>query len=421
MAKSAYTNSKSRFRLSSLLLAMNMVLFIFVGRWSFDRLTSGRGVLSDMSDWLDLRYMLILSGIILLMFTRDKKPERMKFGDRWGKSAFYLMHLFFFYFILSSAWSPDPDLAFVKCVDVVCVLLMTVIVHLASKRKHREQIFRYFHICALAVASALGLVGIASFGASARLKVLGGGPNIFGRLMGVGGLCSFQLRKFWGIPGIIATVIFTALVMLSSSRGAIVSFVAAFSCLFLFGKTYSTVKKIVILIAITGLSYLVLFHTEIGNEAFERFRYRIIELTWEGGNYGHRDELFRHAVSVWERHPVLGTGINGWTALHYGNYPHNLFLEIGCEGGWIGFILLASSQVAAGVHFWLNRKRANILFICLWILYLLASQVSGDVFDARNVFIFMTIALYRQPLRKAAPPLSYPPADPRPHATAHVN
>ena len=66
---------------------------------------------------------------------------------------------------------------------------------------------------------------------------------------------------------------------------------------------------------------------------------------------------------IWQDNPVGGIGLGGWLGNRIpGAYPHNMFLEAGAEGGWIGFLLLFSAQVCAVVHFWKKPPKVELAF-----------------------------------------------------------
>ena len=79
-------------------IALNLVLLSFVGRWNFSRILPENSALLRFSALLDLRVLLILSGIAFLflrfMYRRNKRPDR-SLESKWAKASFWLSLTFF--------------------------------------------------------------------------------------------------------------------------------------------------------------------------------------------------------------------------------------------------------------------------------------------------------------------------------------
>lgn len=91
----------------------------------------------------------------------------------------------------------------------------------------------------------------------------------------------------------------------------------------------------------------------------------------------------------------------GWAGLEpilrpIGRYPHNLFLEVGAEGGVLAALALLA-LLAAAVSRSFKAARAGddsvVPVVALLVFWLVNAMVSGDANDNRGVFVFAAAAL----------------------------
>lgn len=117
-----------------------------------------------------------------------------------------------------------------------------------------------------------------------------------------------------------------------------------------------------------------------------------------------RSEFFVQAVRGIIENP-LGIGWGGFEKLHLGfsatgawppvrSYPHNLFLEVILEGGWIAGALLVSISIFALRRVW-RCPDMEVAAIPLAALLITATGVifSGDFNDNRDYFAYLGMAL----------------------------
>jgi len=368
-----------------------------VGRWNLSRILPNNILIDQLGFLLDLRLILLVSLVSLVFYVRVSTQAISKASPHrggWGKLAYSFLLMFFGYMFISVGWAPRTDIALNKGLDLLVVVILTISARIISFQRIFDQVCRVMHYMMFLVASILGLMGLVGLASSGqRLAVLGGGPNVYGRLVGIGGLCGLRFTNSFAWIGYGSTAVFASLVLLTGSRGAIGAFAVAATFLFLYTSSITIVRKIWLLILVAAAGTFVFGFTEFGIEATERFQHRVLDLTFEQRYVAGRDTLWSMAIQLWQEHPVFGLGLGGWLGIGLETYPHNMFLEAGCEGGSIGFFLLFCSQMFALVHFLINRKRVNSLFVSLWLLYFVSSQASGDFFDSRNVFLFMVIAI----------------------------
>jgi hypothetical protein len=88
----------------------------------------------------------------------------------------------------------------------------------------------------------------------------------------------------------------------------------------------------------------------------------------------------------------LGCGVSGFRAFR-GTYPHNLVLETAVETGLVGTGLLCLVMVSGAWAFRRLWRSADGATLAAFAFALVASQLSGDLFDSRGVFLFLLMAL----------------------------
>jgi O-antigen ligase len=145
-------------------------------------------------------------------------------------------------------------------------------------------------------------------------------------------------------------------------------------------------------------------------EYFATTLMRLELLQIERGEVG-RLERFRVAWDVISRFPemLMGLGIGGFSVAYAGfddyrgDYPHNVFLEVGSELGAIGVGALAAMVLWSFVRAQSNMRRAASIdegytanaLLALLAFSLVNASISGDVNDNRFLFAVMgTVSAY---------------------------
>lgn len=368
-------------------------LYLMTGRWTPIRLAHRKasslasGAADDYERLLvpfytEPRFWLV---IILASAGLTLKGRR----DRTTRTLALPFIGYFFYVLLSWFWSPDGLLATEKAYEVGLVAVATMsLLHLYAS-SHGESGFNATLAALFAISSlfaGLALVAVATGGSDGRIAVLGGGPNVFARAMGL----LVLIALYWSrrhppimLPVACAGVI---LVILSGSRGGLVALVAALCVHALMGV--GSLRRLVLPgAAAVGLVAVLLTSTPIGEAALESFHDRIELLLIQDRYTAGRDELYRSALELANLHPVLGAGLAGFTAHGYGSYPHNLFLELLSEQGILGLLAWLGAMGAA----WRIGSRMLVghhVALAGFALFLVSSQFSGDFYDCRAVYLF---------------------------------
>ncbi len=112
-----------------------------------------------------------------------------------------------------------------------------------------------------------------------------------------------------------------------------------------------------------------------------------------------RFTYYQSAIQAFLHHPFIGVGFGGWPISHgledISLHPHNIFLEILCETGLIGFILFLSLlySVFRNLKFHLifsTPERTSIALLTLFSF--INAQKTGDLHD--NLLLFFTLSLW---------------------------
>ncbi|WP_328477504.1 O-antigen ligase family protein [Actinoplanes sp. NBC_00393] len=312
------------------------------------------------------------------------------------------------YQAISATWTPPGTVIGPVIGDLAAVVFLIAAYYVMARwdRDHVTRITLYcFHAAAWVyfLAASTGR-GHASGG---RWAALGGGPNVFVRIMILGVITSLYLyarsdaKLRWLIP--IPLFLFGAIA--SGSRGGMAALaITAGVALLAFrprprwdqlAKPAGLLALLSIIVAVTA-----------GPTIAEFVQTRFVEATFQQGYLSQRDVLFAYALRLFWQRPLFGTGINGFvTELgDAGLYVHNLPLSIAAEGGFAGLTLLGLAWFTLW-HAYVRSPRAQrspearaAAYSGIFIGG--TSLFSGDYYDARLMWILLILAA----IRPAAPP-----------------
>lgn len=373
-----------------------VTIFLLIGRWSPYRL---QGIPTfELGLWREPRFWLagsIVIAALLIAGTRQAvwlHPAVKRLIHGTGAAGLMLL----LYMIGSVAWAPSEDLATYKAYELSLIGVVMAATIWTLPRLHPEGLHRSMWMTMLGLCFLLAMVTLLWGMHADRVAALGGGPNTFGRAMALMCLACMTFgyagSRAWTWLWLAIWMLGLILVVLSGSRGALLAGTMAMLVTFTLFRMKIT-RKIVVLASTAILVVATLTMTEIGQRTAQRFQHRIVELTFERAHTAGRERLFQQAIEIGAEHPILGTGAGGYNALTGDHYPHNWFLELFAEGGAIaltlGIVMLA--LVAAGLWRW--RQYLDPGMVGAFVLFFLFAQFSGELFDARGLFLMAVIAL----------------------------
>lgn len=130
----------------------------------------------------------------------------------------------------------------------------------------------------------------------------------------------------------------------------------------------------------------------------------LVDRLFDFGSYGSTQDLsslaryerYRFAWYLFEKSPLIGVGLGGYSALSGYEYPHNIFLEVGSTTGLIGLVAMLATVVAALVKVSElirapDRPRVALL-LALFAAGFVHQQVSFELAQAKGLFMVGMIA-----------------------------
>jgi len=368
--------------LGSVGIATGLLAFFLVsGRWNLSRMTSmDLGLLGEPRIFIAL----LLLVIALAPRLADRaRPNVRRAADR----TLALVSLFYGYMALTATWAPDGADR-MKLVELglvlVCVGATLRMTRVMDPSRVSELVWRWL----VPILVVFAMIGAGMGSGGGRLAVLGGGPNVFGRNMAL--LCvamvSLVLRR-GGSGFAMGAAVAGALVLLSGSRGALLACAAGVAVV-LYHNAGRLGRVVHVGLAVAAVAVVIVQLTELGTRAIEMFHHRVLQLAIEDGYDSGRSDVY---LSAWElgcQSPWFGIGLAGFEVLGNHVYPHNLFLEVFCEGGLVGIVLLMLVLAPPLVAVVRRRGGAASHDYGALVVVLFSAQFSGDLYDSRTVFVF---------------------------------
>jgi len=374
-------------------------------------------VYDERLDFFGVNFALILSSIYVFVSLFFIGSIRM---IKLTKSK-ALLYLFYFLIIASTPlfWLVYDviEYGYLKYLNfcLIAILMSVIIIERFDYSKVNKLLISLLAVSLfLAVLAVLGQE-ISENNDSGRLSVLGGGPIIFSRWMGLGILIlslmpqfrNYKIRYFF-------IVLFFILSLASGSRGPVLALVLV-CCLFLvinfkryFLRFFVIVSLLVGFVTLTGVS----------KEVEKLGRVERILMNFSSGGIvkkstGTRTQLMHGAVTVFKKYP-FGVGAGNWQGkaneiephnLMPLEYSHNIFLEVLNEYGVFVFIVLILLFIYV-FHFsyklmckyYDNESSLYTLLFYMLVYLFLNSQISGDINDTRMLFVIVSFILIKTPL-----------------------
>lgn len=375
-----------------------LALFLLTGRWSLDRvLGTDLGLLGQPAVW-------VVVATLVWAATR-MGPIRLRGGVAWLLACLA-------WAAVSVLWSPSPSALVDKLSGVILLLIMVAALEVGVARRDLGPLVQGLWSTVLLAGGGLLALAVLS-GKEGRLAVLGGGPNVFVRTMGamiVAAAATGARVPAARLPlGFLA--VFAALgAVRTESRGGMLAILCA--CAVLVATPGRTRASALRWLGGMALAVGVAAALDLVTPAREVIDHRFFKLTLQEGYASDRDVLALQAWALFREAPVAGQG-HGSFFLHTGrDYPHNIFLELACETGLVGVALFVAAVTSIFALQWKARRDPSRDLLALWVLYLVAAQFSGDLFDSRAVFVLPVLLRERARVHLEAPPPSAPGAPP---------
>lgn len=376
------------------ILIVSLFLAILSGAFSFERVTDSK--LNLPIFLLELRF--ILSSLFLVLLLGKMlafKQIRLVFAR---PLYFWLLisTLFFIYMCLTVYWAPSSMGISKRVPGLLLIIFFIVSIPLVFDNNINERIG--FVLLLITLTSVIYVVGgiVTDNLIVGRMSAFGGGPNVFARVVGMGVISALFLwvrynEKIW----LLFVPLFASITLLSGSRGGLLALVVGATIFLYFISRYQISKLLILFPSLAIGSLFVWFNSSIYELVVYTWTERIYHLTFVQKYTTRRDILFDTAWYMFESKPILGNGlyafaIQGGTEV---DYPHNLFLEAASEGGLVALSLLLTALVIISFKVRSLRSLEQQAMWSLGILYFIASQFSGSLYDTRFMWVFWAICL----------------------------
>ncbi|MBT5354910.1 MAG: O-antigen ligase family protein [Flavobacteriales bacterium] len=319
-----------------------------------------------------------------------------------------LLYIFYCFLIISSLilWIiyGVTDYGLVKFFNLVLIPLPISLV-IIEKFNNRDRDLMINILLGISVLLLLFTFFSLSTLSSTRSGVLGGGPIVLSRWLCFGAVVVLfhpRIKRF----KVIYILLFLFAALFTGSRGPIFSIFLVMILYFFFNFRKVFFRTIIL------LSFLIsiLFFTGIFDQLLQYNNVsRVFMNIGEGGfnKPNNRSYIFESSIQEIISYP-LGVGSGNFVEYtedpsFFKNkdlfYPHNLFFEILCEFGIITFLVfmiyLLQSLLSFKINLFNKRETRNMMFYSFAFLFF-NSMVSGDLNDARLLFVFIPLMLVKE-------------------------
>ena len=386
------------------LAGLALALYCLAGTWGLHRVMG-----LDPSLWWQPRSWAVAGLLWLAWWPRGARPGR---GQPCG-SVVAVELVWLGVSALALIWAPDIELASAATIDLALMALVALALHRLVRRGDAAALIDAFERAMLGLLLLLMAAAVAGGIGPGRLATLGGGPNVFGRNMGL--LCVLALdramrghgstrpvrheglaRFAW--PSIAAFA--GMLVALSGSRGAMFSTAIALACLMILGRA-RLARRLAVVAGFVVLALVVVATTELGAHVASSFATRVLDLFFREHYVSGRDRIYVIALEGGFEAPLVGHGLASFPAATKWPYAHNIVLDAWFETGALGvaalalyFATAARATLVARAH---ERVAARWVGIdglrAAALLILVASQFSGGRYDARGLLVLVALSL----------------------------
>jgi len=356
------------------------------GRFGLDRFGINIGLFGEPRWWL----IAMLLGTVLLAPAQVLWSGRLK--------LFYVSLLLYLSFVITSAlWTPDADRALEQIEDIPLLILLMGSMPLVFGENPQASV-QFFLKLLYWIATLFGVLGLVmgSRAADGRLSVLGGGPNVYARIMEMGVFAAIYLWTRTGKVRWLITIPFLcAAAVLSGSRGGIISLLAGVGVLMLTTQKPGRLLKFVAVMMILSALPIYLYADRLEMIVATRF----VE-TYQKQNIGGREFIYPHAVDTFKKHVLVGAGVDGFRQTGGAGlfYAHNMFLEVAAEGGLVGLALMFSVLLQCGSAFRHSVSLEGKVMAGTFVALFLSQMTSGTYYDARQMWTSAMLAVMLVPV-----------------------
>jgi O-antigen ligase len=344
-----------------------------------------------------------------------------------GLAPVTMAFVFIGWCILSTCWTVASHKTAYK--DVAYLLTFTMLALVVGGMviaNNRERTVRFFYF-ALAIALFMALVGLyiqfktGNFRRWGQLDGTGRVYLAFGHTVVNGAGIAFCIALFARVGtarqalGTLAFAVCGYFLLIGGGRGPFLG--AALAALVAistrppairngrFELPYATVAAVALL-AVAGAFVAYLFVSGNLTTTLARLTELQSEAERETSISGiNRWDLWKAAYRLWLTAPWVGHGLSSFPVLYNGIdtdmlHPHDIFLEMLCETGLVGFVLFLIFMWVSGRHASYARLVRDPLMVCV-VLFVITSAMSAlfgrDIVGVRKFFFAISLLALRPP------------------------
>ena len=365
------------------------VLLVFTNFFYLSLSISLRGIGSDASTML-IRFGIFAFFIFLHILRGNSgfKAIRNLFKSRLFLGYLLILLIGYISAIYSSSLVADKLSNLQDSIIYVVVPMALFIMYYGNYRDITDFPLYFAILTIISLISVLGFLDTSALVLDSRQSIssMGGGiGSIFlSRLGAIALICSilvvYYCKHFWHrLIGIVSSFVALFYLMLSSQRASIIGFLTAVLVWIYFGiNVQKNIRPIII------IGFLLIGIVAMNVEQFAVLdRFRDLENYQEYERYGDYETSLRLFIEK----PLFGHGLMGYYEQTGRQYPHNLFLEVMVEYGFLGLLIYFAmlSEVFGVIRRIFSKPNANhgmqaiaLSWIALFVVTLFAGNFTGS-------------------------------------------
>jgi O-antigen ligase len=319
------------------------------------------------------------------------------------KRFFYPLVLYILAGIVSTSFNDQyviniGDIFNLRIIQLI-FLMFLIAGHVSSDKRILDTTLDAY-VLSLFLMGLLNFFGIGDQFVHGRLYIFGENPNLTGMKTSLAFLIvtaklirnGFSIKRM--IYSIILVIPILNLLILSGSRGGLLSLVAGVFVMMLLLKI-SWIKKVFLFLmgfvfSIYLFSYILLNDPTFGKR---------IESSIQKGETAGRGHLWESAYRILEDNFFLGVGASGLLPVmqkYSGRAiePHNLFLEVWLTSGFLGFVFFLVFLLRLSKSLYIDyRTTKNVLFLIIFVVIIFNMSKSGGSIGFIFAWIFFALLI----------------------------
>ena len=218
-------------------------------------------------------------------------------------------------------------------------------------------------------------------------------PYLTYHLVGIAGVMSTAYflsgrDSIGGIQNYVLLLTCFWLILLSGTRQSIVGFIIVFACWQMLKGGEIKILNLLGVVLFVYLAYMLLEMLDV------EYIQKMFDTSSDAEERLNRN--YDYPLQVIEDYPFTGIGFGHYfNPMTYEIYPHNIILEILCELGAFGMVVLLIPTLVMAIAMRVSfstQLQNGYKVLLLWIPYVVRSLISGDL--GENIVVFISFAIF---------------------------